>query len=354
MVLSILTIDAGYLFEGVGIPLGRFEFASGTLTRPVAGGIRKAPATQNPLYAMVWPFRENRFRGTLLARLPVPLPEHYLLGFDEQKVEADGMPNRLVRAYQALEKKDVELARNEAGSADQSVSGIHGLSQRRDAQFRLVVLLHPAPSLYKVPEGTWLLVLLSLGCLLFRRRSAEAWADEICLWTVPVVVLFTMSFLTDINIGLRYVLSIAPYVFIATGKVVPWMEGPAGLRRRIRRSFVAASLGLTIAATLSIHPHYLAYFNWASGGPDREPARLIDSNLDWGQDLVGLREWCRKNLPAMNGSAWPTSVRSIPRCSRCGATVSTGSCPRSLRGPRRRCRGSRVCRLPGWSDRRIA
>ena len=34
-----------------------------------------------------------------------------------------------------------------------------------------------------------------------------------------------MSFLTDINLGLRYVLSIFPYVFIAAGKVVPWVEG---------------------------------------------------------------------------------------------------------------------------------
>src|SRR5262249_42207459 len=41
----------------------------------------------------------------------------------------------------------------------------------------------------------------------------------------------------------------------------------------------------------------LAYFNWASGGPDREPARLIDSNMDWGQDLVALQKWCQRTIP---------------------------------------------------------
>jgi len=294
--LSIAVIDTCYLFEGVGIPLERFEFASGILTRPVAGGIRTPPDTRNPLYATVWPFRENRFRGTVLARLPVPLPEHYLLGFDEQKVEADGILNRIVRASLALQKGDLELARKEAGSADQSVRGytVYLNGEMRDSGWWY---FYPLTLLFKVPEGTWLLVLLSLGCLLFQRRRAEAWADEICLVTVPVVVLFTMSFLTDINIGLRYVLSIAPYVFIATAKVVPWMEGRSGIRGLVRRCFVAAPLGLTIAAALSIHPHYLAYFNWASGGPDRAPARLIDSNLDWGQDLLGLREWCRKKIP---------------------------------------------------------
>jgi hypothetical protein len=128
-------------------------------------------------------------------------------------------------------------------------------------------------------------------------RTREAWADEVCLWTVPVVVLFSMSFLTNINLGLRYVLSIAPYVFIASGKVVAKVEGLSAVWRRVGRSFVLACLGLTFAAAVWIHPHYLAYFNWASGGPRRVPARLIDSNLDWGQDLVGLRDWYRSHAP---------------------------------------------------------
>ncbi len=246
--LSVLVIDAGYRFEGVGIPLGRFEFASSTLTRPVAGGIRKAPASQNPLYALMWTFRENRFRGTVLAKLPVPLPEHYLLGFDEQKVEADGIPNRLRRAYEALQDGDVESARKEAGSADESVGGytvyLNGVMRNSGWWYYYLCTL-----LYKVPEGTWCLVLLSLLLLFIQRRTREAWADEICLWTVPVVVLFSMSFLTDINLGLRYVLAIAPYAFVAAGKVVPWVEGLSGPRRRVGWTFTLASLGLTVAAS---------------------------------------------------------------------------------------------------------
>ncbi len=294
--LSALVIDAGYRFEGVGIPLGRFEFASSTLTRPVAGGIRRAPASQNPFYALLWPFRENRFRGTMLAKLPAPLPEHYLLGFDEQKVEADGIPNRLRRADRALREGHIELARQEAAAADQSVGGytVYLNGVMRDSGWWYYYL---CTLLYKVPEGTWCLVLFSLLLLFFKRRTREEWADEICLWTVPAVVLFSMSFLTDINLGLRYVLSIAPYVFIAAGKVVPWVEGLSGLGRRIGRIFTLAALGLTVASALWIHPHYLAYFNWVSGGPERVPVRLIDSNLDWGQDLLGLRAWCREHAP---------------------------------------------------------
>ena len=62
-------------------------------------------------------------------------------------------------------------------------------------------------------------------------------------------------------------------------------------------ALVVGALGSTITASVWIHPHYLAYFNWASGGPDRAPARLIDSNLDWGQDLVGLQKWWKETIP---------------------------------------------------------
>lgn len=296
--LSILTIDAGYLFEGVGKPLGQYEFASMTLTRPVAvaGGVRKPPATKNLLYAVLWPFRENRFRGGLLENLPAPLPEHYLLGFDEQKVEAEGFPNRYRRAFRALQEGDVQTARAEAASTDQTVEGypvyLDGELRRSgwwDYYLRALI--------YKVPEGTWLLVLASIGLLAVARRTREAWADEICLGTVPLIVLFSMTFLTNINLGLRYVLPIAPYIFIAAGKVAPWVEHLAGRAKAVGRTFILLCLGLTVAASVWIAPHYLAYFNWASGGPRRVPPRLIDSNLDWGQDLVGLREWCRAHAP---------------------------------------------------------
>src|SRR5262249_19713676 len=106
-----------------------------------------------------------------------------------------------------------------------------------------------------------------------------------------------MTFLTDIDIGMRYVLAIAPYVFIAVGKVAPWCQSLGMPWRQLMTSLVAGSLALSIAATVWIHPHYLAYFNWAAGGPDRVPPRLIDSNLDWGQDLLALQRWWKENIP---------------------------------------------------------
>ncbi|MGC8643869.1 MAG: ArnT family glycosyltransferase, partial [Isosphaeraceae bacterium] len=66
--ISVLTLDACYLFNGVGKPLNSFDFES----RLLSGD-------------SLFPSTGNRFRGTLLGRLPSPLPEDFITGFDSQK-----------------------------------------------------------------------------------------------------------------------------------------------------------------------------------------------------------------------------------------------------------------------------
>jgi hypothetical protein len=141
-------------------------------------------------------------------------------------------------------------------------------------------------------------VLGSLAVLAFSPRARASRFDEFVVLTVPAFVLFVMSVFTNINLGLRYVLPIFPYVFISAGKLAPWATGLANRSaRRAAVGFIAACLAATTASTASIHPHYLAYFNAVSGGPDRGADHLIDSNIDWGQDLVNLWDWLKVNAP---------------------------------------------------------
>jgi hypothetical protein len=282
LALSVVVIDAGYLFEGVGTPLGRFEFASRSLTRPVSPGMAR-PRSPNPLLEGAWRYRVNRFRGTLLGQLPSPLPAHYLLGFDEQKIETEGVPKHFLDSREPV---DDEVTTGYAVYLDGQL--------RRSGWWYFYL----ATLAYKVPEGTWVLVALSGFALVASKRARAHWADEIAVLAVPIGVLGAMSFLTDICIGLRYILPIFPYVFVATGKVIPWAEGLSGrVGKRLAWGLVGLSLATNSVAVATIHPHYLAYFNWISGGPDRGSEHLIDSNLDWGQDLVGLDRWLRANHP---------------------------------------------------------
>jgi hypothetical protein len=40
-----------------------------------------------------------------------------------------------------------------------------------------------------------------------------------------------------------------------------------------------------------VRPNYLTYFNQIAGGPKNGYKHLIDSSLDWGQDLPELKRW---------------------------------------------------------------
>jgi hypothetical protein len=50
-------------------------------------------------------------------------------------------------------------------------------------------------------------------------------------------------------------------------------------------------IGWQIAGTLRYYPYYLTFFNEIIGGPERGRYILIDSNLDWGQDVPGLKQY---------------------------------------------------------------
>lgn len=278
--ISVAVINIGYGFEGTGNPLGKFEFLSQSLTRPVPPGMWR-PTGSDPLINAVHQHRINRFRGTWLESLPVPFPKHYVLGFDDQKFEAEGVPAKIL---------DPKSDSDEIKGYPVYLNG--QLSQKSWWYYYLLTLV------YKVPEGTWALFLASLVVLFTSKRSRASWFDEGTVLALPVVVIFVMSVLTNINLGLRYVLPSFPFVFIAMGKVVPWAAGLVTTgRRRAAVAFVGASLVATLAATLTITPHYLAYFNWVSGGPSNGSSHLIDSNIDWGQDLVGLRRWLQTHAP---------------------------------------------------------
>ena len=38
-----------------------------------------------------------------------------------------------------------------------------------------------------------------------------------------------------------------------------------------------------------IHPDYLSYFNGLAGGPEKGIHYFADSNIDWGEDIKGLK-----------------------------------------------------------------
>jgi len=118
--------------------------------------------------------------------------------------------------------------------------------------------------------------------LLVRRRKA---GRSITL-LLPTAIYLVISMTSRYQLGIRHLLPILPliYLFIslqlARGRLIGILAG----------AIVVAGI-----ETAMIHPDYLAFFNAASGGPSRGEKYLIDSNLDWGQDIGRLASWLRTN-----------------------------------------------------------
>ena len=151
----------------------------------------------------------------------------------------------------------------------------------------------PYAVLVKTPVGTlaiWALAAVASLASALRRGSAGAdafWraADRAAPLWILLIVYWGSSLTSNINIGLRHVLPTYPAAMILAGAVARIGARPLG------RAVLVLLLLATAAESWSVRPHYLAFFNRVAGGPEHGYRRLVDSNLDWGQDLPGLAAW---------------------------------------------------------------
>ncbi|HEY6357390.1 MAG TPA: hypothetical protein VIX35_04050, partial [Vicinamibacterales bacterium] len=62
-------------------------------------------------------------------------------------------------------------------------------------------------------------------------------------------------------------------------------------RKGLGRILVGLTVAWGAASSFWVFPHYLAYFNESIGGPSHGYRYLVDSNLDWGQELKDLKRF---------------------------------------------------------------
>jgi hypothetical protein len=107
---------------------------------------------------------------------------------------------------------------------------------------------------------------------------------------VPIAVYAGVAMLSALNIGLRHILPIYPFVILVAA------AGAESLIERFSARAPLAAAAVAIAASLELattYPHTLAFFNAFAGGPHNGFRYLADSNVDWGQDLKPLATWMR-------------------------------------------------------------
>jgi len=134
------------------------------------------------------------------------------------------------------------------------------------------------------------LILLFAGALCYLAWRVRTIGAEWLLISFICIVLLLFSYMANINVGLRYILPIYPVVHV----LISGFAGRLVERSKLGFALVSALALWYLGTSISNHPHYLAYFNEIVGGPANGYRYLVDSNLDWGQDLKGLKRYMVK------------------------------------------------------------
>lgn len=153
---------------------------------------------------------------------------------------------------------------------------------------------YPLVFLYKGTPAEWLLLLLLLPA------GWAAWrpADASRAWLLSL--LLYVGFLISQTVALGQRLLLIAHVLLAM-IVIDWLTSPTrGRWRGAGLAAAAIALAMQAGALSTVAPRYLSYFSPAVGGSANGYRHLVDSNLDWGQDLPTLAAWWRaKGQPTM-------------------------------------------------------
>jgi hypothetical protein len=133
-----------------------------------------------------------------------------------------------------------------------------------------------------------------LTCLAGGRRGAMR-AVLYPLLAAALILLICMS--SRIDLGIRYILAIYPFLALIAGSLFAGVGNDGGRDSQVIAIAAFALLAWHAAESVRAQPDYLAYFNQIARG--REDHFLLDSNLDWGQDLERLRQYQERSRIAL-------------------------------------------------------
>jgi len=172
----------------------------------------------------------------------------------------------------------------------------------------------PVAFLSKTPLPILFLLPLSVAAILIKKRSR----CKGLFLLLPAVLYFGVSVQSALNIGYRHLLPMVPFLLLlitglaVDGKGAEVKSGKGKDPRQggwrwllySRRGWLTIAITWLIALDLWIHPHYLSYFNLVAGGPENGYNVLVDSNIDWGQDLLRLKRWMGDHNVSQVSLAW--------------------------------------------------
>jgi hypothetical protein len=145
---------------------------------------------------------------------------------------------------------------------------------------------YPLAFLLKTP--TALILLIAAGLVALFRRRREVGLHDAAFVVLPVAVFLGVAMWSGINIGLRHILPVYPFVILLAALGV---REVTRIPRLQRIAIFATVAMLWTGEFAAAYPHSLTFFNYPAGGPEAGYRYLADSNLGWGQSLKSLKAW---------------------------------------------------------------
>ncbi len=241
-VVALAVLNLGYGFSGTFRPLGKYQFVS-EIFRGSAGHHVRGPIQAG-----------NRFAGSVVGNIPVPLPEDYLVGLD-------------------LQRWDFE---------EHQWSYLNGEWRLGGWWYYYLYAMG-----VKEPVGLWLLALLANVAAARYSGYRALFREEILLLLPAIAIIGLVSSQTGFNHHVRYVLPAFPFIFISVSRVAKAFA----LKDRAVATVSAIAVGWFLVSSARVLPHSLSYFNELAGGPYEGHWHLGNSNADWGQDLLNIKRW---------------------------------------------------------------
>jgi 4-amino-4-deoxy-L-arabinose transferase-like glycosyltransferase len=131
------------------------------------------------------------------------------------------------------------------------------------------------------------LILVFFGLAALQRQTRRRKSSSRLMPAGAAATILVICMAGNINIGVRHILPIYPLLAILAGLGAATLWNSARLKH-IGLPLVVILLIYQFASCIRIHPDYIAYFNEVAR---HEPEYfLVDSDLDWGQDLRRLAD----------------------------------------------------------------
>jgi hypothetical protein len=145
------------------------------------------------------------------------------------------------------------------------------------------------PLSFLIKSSVALLLLLPLGFVFALVNPAKR--REMCYLLLPAIVFFAVALTSGINIGVRHILPVYPFLIAAAAVGAVWLGRKSVVWRYVLIALLLYHAGTTI---FRVAPYYVPFANDFWGGSDRTHKIYRDPNLDFGQNNKFVKEYLER------------------------------------------------------------